>query len=114
MWSRAAFHRLVDCVVPNFELYELAAAQNRADTALVVPEAQRDFLDVLLPAAGPRKAQVHYLPRDKDCNRSCLLVGNRAVVTYETRTLGPREEQRARAARFRAAMLRVHRDQVPP
>jgi hypothetical protein len=105
-WSRAAFHRLADCVVPNLELYELAGgAANKANTVLVVPEPQRVFVDVLLPLAH-RLAATRFLHPDRDNNQSCLLVAATAVVTYETRTLGTREVQRARAARFRAAILR--------
>lgn len=76
--------------------------ENRATTVLIVPEAQRDFVDALLPPKHAISKQM--LKSDTDDNRTCLLVTDTAVVTYETRTLGSLEEQQARAARFRVAM----------
>ena len=102
IWHHAFFHRLVDCVLPNFELYELARTSDSKSTALVMPEAQRDFVNALLPPKHTISEQL--LKNDVDDNRTCLLVTDTAVVTYETRTLGSLEAQQARAARFRAAI----------
>ena len=103
-WSRAFFHRLLDCVVPNYELFEYAVAVNTSLTLLLIPKQLTKFVDLLLPNAA---AFVHTLPGTADNNRTCVLVSNDTLVTYETSTLGTPEEQRDRAARFRDRALRA-------
>jgi hypothetical protein len=92
-------------VLPNFELYELARTEDSATTVLVAPKMQRDFVDALLPPN--HSIAKHLLNREVDDNRTCLVVTDNAIVTYETRTLGSLDTQQARAARFRAAISNV-------
>ncbi len=100
VWSRAFYHRVIDCAVSDYDLFELAQSLDVAHTLLVVPTSIADFVEMLLPSYT-----AEILPPDADNNKSCVLVARGSSVTYETRNLGSMEEQQARAARFRTRIL---------
>ena len=102
VWPHAHFHRLVDCAVPNFELFEAAEASKEA--LHIVPHAMQPFLD-LLGLNETRRVNLNYAHGDS--NSTCVCIDADASVRYETRTLGTAHELNARAMRFRERVWRA-------
>jgi hypothetical protein len=101
-WPHAHFHRLVDCAVQNFELFEVADASQAA--LLIVPHAMQPFQDLFLSSSDKK---VTLKPDKGDSNSTCVCIDADASVWYETRTLGTTAEQSARAMRFRERTWRA-------
>jgi hypothetical protein len=105
----AAFHRVVDCLVPNFDVVDaaLAAANDTAAVAaagggpaLLVPHYLAPFAELLLP---PALALPHL---ELSARRRCVRLAPGATVAYGTGTRNvTRAGLAARVARFRALAL---------
>ena len=101
-WPHAHFHRLVDCAVQDFELFEVADASQAA--LLIVPHAMQPFQNLFLSTVNKK---VVLKPDKGDSNSTCVCIDADASVSYETRTLGTTAEQSARAMRFRERTWRI-------
>ena len=104
----AAYHRIRDCLVPNFDVIEAALAANGSDdTLLLVPPYFTQFIDVLLPKHGIGSLALPRLDLPSHDRDTCVLVTSAARVFFG---LGTRNITRAelikRGTRFRALAYR--------
>jgi hypothetical protein len=72
-WAQGAFHRLIDCTIPNFELFEKAVellelSNHTNHTRLIFPKYLTPILDVVLPVCwrsrGLRPSKCYYVSPD--------------------------------------------------
>ena len=99
----AAYHRIHDCLVPNFDVIEAALAANgSSDTVLLVPPYLAQFVDLLLPKSGPDAlflARLDLPVRDRD---ACVLSTSTTRVLFGLgRKKITRAELMSRGTRFR-------------
>jgi hypothetical protein len=97
IFANAFFHRLIDCTLPNFDLFELAIADEEA--TLIVPHFLQPFVDFFSPTS---KKQLQYHEA-----KPCFYISNTTVVAFETRLFGNATAMSSRGERFRLQAWRL-------
>ena len=93
-WANENFHRVYDCLLPNWNLVEHALSLDPASTALLVPHALLVFYEKVFPAPW-RRAMITVESGE------CVQVREDATVAFENRAK-PGDELVESAARLRA------------